>query len=119
MIVVNPVINSWCAYVRWLMDSSCTCALGSRIVRLRTKASLSTFLTVIAKIKRSCDCAQWLIVHIACVVVVEDNAQYEMKLMRLRMRDLTPTYVVVAAFVLSPTLLRVGQYTTNKRDDYE
>jgi hypothetical protein len=42
-----------------------------------------------------------------------------MKLMRLRMRDLTPTYVVVAAFVLSPTQLRVGQYTNNKRDDYE
>ena len=75
MIVVNPVINSWCAYARWLMDSSRACALGSRIVRLRTKASLSTFLTVIAKIKRSCDCAQWLIVHIACAVVVKDNAQ--------------------------------------------
>jgi len=101
------------------MDSSCTCALGSRIVHLRTKASLSTFLTVIAKIKRSCNCAQWLIVHIACVVVVEDNAQYKMKLMRLRTRDLMPTYVVVAAFVLSPTPLRVGQYTNNKCDDYE
>ena len=101
------------------MDSSCACALGSRIVRLRMKASSSTFLTVIAKIKRSCNCAQWLIVHIACVVVVENNAQYEMKLMRLRMRDLTPTYVFVAAFVLSPTQLRVGQYTNNKRDDYE
>ena len=119
MIVVNPVINSSCAFARWLMDSSRACTLGSRIVRLRTKASLSTFLTVIAKIKRSCDCAQWLIVHIACVVVVKDNAQYKMKLMRLRMRDLTPTYVVVAAFVLSPTPLHVGQYTNNKRDDYE
>ena len=101
------------------MDSSCACALGSRIVRLRMKASSSTFLTVIAKIKRSCNCAQWLIVHIARVVVVENNAQYEMKLMRLRMRDLTPTYVFVAAFVLSPTQLRVGQYTNNKRDDYK
>ena len=56
---------------------------------------------------------------VACVVVVEDNAQYKMKLMRLRTRDLMPTYVVVAAFVLSPTPLRVGQYTNNKRDDYK
>ena len=81
MIVVNPVINSWCACARWLMDSSCA-ALGSRIVRLRTRASLSTFLTVIAKIKRSCACAQWLIVHIARVVVIKDNTQSEMKLVR-------------------------------------
>jgi hypothetical protein len=42
-----------------------------------------------------------------------------MKLMRLHMRDLMPTYVVVAAFVLSPTPLHVGQYTNNKHDDYE
>ena len=69
MIVVNPIINSWCACARWVMDSSCP-ALGSRIVRLRTRASLSTFLTVIAKIKRSCACAQWLIVCIALTVVV-------------------------------------------------
>ena len=50
-VVINAVINSWCAYTQWLRDSSCACALSSRIVHLHTRASLSTFLAVIAKMK--------------------------------------------------------------------
>ena len=65
-VVINAVINSWCAYARWLMDSSCACALSSRIVRLHTRASLSTFLAVIAKMKSSCAYAQ---LHISRIVV--------------------------------------------------
>ena len=63
-VVINAVINSWCAYARWLTDSSCACALSSRIVRLHTRASLSTFLAVIAKMKSLCTYAQLLIAHI-------------------------------------------------------
>ena len=63
-VVINAGINSWCAYARWPMDSSCACALSSRIVCLHTKASLSTFLAVIAKIKSLCAYAQLLIAHI-------------------------------------------------------
>ena len=37
-----------------------------------------------------------------------------MKLVRLRMRDLTPTYDVVAAFVLSPSQSRFSRYKTIK-----
>ena len=63
-VVINAGINSWCTYARWLMDSSCACALSSRIVRLHTRALLSTFLAVIAKMKSSCAYTQSLIARI-------------------------------------------------------
>ena len=36
-VVVAAVINSSCACARWLMDSSCTCALSLRIMRVRIR----------------------------------------------------------------------------------
>ena len=102
-VVINAVINSWCAYARWLMDSSCACALSSRIVRLHTRVSLSTFLAVIAKMKSSCAYAQ---LHISRIVVC--CRRWRQHTVRNEARvpahgDLTSTYNVVTAFVMSPS----------------
>ncbi len=52
--------------------------------------------------------------HSCVLLSSNDNTQGKMKLVCLRMRDLTPTYDVVAAVVLLPSPLRVGQYKNNK-----
>jgi hypothetical protein len=44
----------------------------------------------------------------AVLSLSNENTQYEMKLVRLRMRDLTPTYDVVVAVMLSSLPSRVG-----------
>jgi hypothetical protein len=51
----------------------------------------------------------------SCVLLLSNkNTQCNMKLVRLRMRGLTPTYDVVIAVVLSLSPLRIGQYKVIK-----
>jgi hypothetical protein len=52
--------------------------------------------------------------HSRVLLSSNNNTQCKMKLVRLRMRDLTPTYDVVASVVLLPSPSRVGQYKNNK-----
>ena len=49
-----------------------------------------------------------------CVVDVDNNTQCKKKLVHIHMRGLTLTYDIVAAAVLSPSPLRVGQYKITK-----